>query len=177
MARKRNKNYRYYETRICIRCGKEFTTRKDGKVKFCSHDCYGKSLIKDRTRTCPICGKTFNKRGADTYCSLKCMYISRRGENHPLWNGGTTKYNGYIYQRVDCKAVKQHRKVMEDYLGRKLRPDEVVHHKDHNRANNDISNLEVMTKSEHSRLHACEKWERQKRKGIKGVWVKLQAEG
>ena len=34
---------------------------------------------------------------------------------------------------------------MENHLGRLLNSDEVVHHKDHNKFNNDISNLEVMT--------------------------------
>lgn len=175
MGDKKN-HYRKYVTRICERCGKEYTQRSDYKSKFCGYECYWESMKKDRTKTCPICGKTFNKLGASTYCSLKCMYTSRRGENHPLWNGGISKDDGYIRQRVDCKLVQQHRKVMEDYLGRKLRPDEIVHHKDHNRANNDISNLEVMTRSEHSRLHAREKWEKQKQKGIKGVWVKLPEE-
>ena len=37
----------------------------------------------------------------------------------------------------------QHRKVMEQHLGRKLFPHETVHHKDGNRANNRLSNLEL----------------------------------
>lgn len=54
---------------------------------------------------------------------------------------------------------------MEQHLGRKLRSDEIVHHKDHNRANNDISNLEIMTRAEHTRLHARERWAKRKAKG------------
>lgn len=42
---------------------------------------------------------------------------------------------------------------MENYIGRLLTPDEVVHHKDHNKKNNDISNLELLTVEEHNRLH------------------------
>lgn len=42
---------------------------------------------------------------------------------------------------------------MEKHLGRKLRSDEVVHHKDGDKSNNSIENLEVMTLSEHSRFH------------------------
>ena len=49
--------------------------------------------------------------------------------------------------------VKVHRAIMEEHLGRRLRPDEVVHHKDGDKTNNDISNLEVLTWSEHSSLH------------------------
>jgi hypothetical protein len=37
----------------------------------------------------------------------------------------------------------RHRQVMEQHLGRKLRPNETVHHKDGNRANNKIENLEL----------------------------------
>ena len=47
----------------------------------------------------------------------------------------------------------KHRVVMEKFLGRKLNKDEVVHHVDNNRKNNDIKNLKVMTRVEHSRYH------------------------
>jgi len=34
----------------------------------------------------------------------------------------------------------------------------VIHHKDENRENNDISNLQKMTHGEHSRLHRIKSW-------------------
>lgn len=40
---------------------------------------------------------------------------------------------------------------MEAKLGRKLRPNEVVHHKDGDPNNNALSNLSVMTKGEHNK--------------------------
>lgn len=43
---------------------------------------------------------------------------------------------------------------MECVLGRLLEPDEVVHHRDGNRAHNWPDNLEVMGRSEHGREHA-----------------------
>lgn len=52
--------------------------------------------------------------------------------------------------------VMEHRLVMERHIGRYLSEDEVVHHKDRNRLNNDISNLQLMTIAEHSRLHSWE---------------------
>lgn len=52
--------------------------------------------------------------------------------------------------------VWHHRHVASITLGRWLRPDEVVHHKDHKRTNNDPSNLEVMTPSEHAAHHRPE---------------------
>ncbi len=49
--------------------------------------------------------------------------------------------------------VLEHRVIMENFLGRLLERHEVVHHKDENKKNNSISNLEVMHSSDHSRLH------------------------
>jgi len=43
---------------------------------------------------------------------------------------------------------------MENHLGRLLTKDETVHHKDGNKKNNDINNLELLLFSEHSKLHA-----------------------
>lgn len=170
--------YRYYEDRVCEHCGKTFNTRKDLKVKFCCRRCYWDSMVKTRITTCPICGNDFDNKRGHKYCSETCQHIAMRGEGHPLWNGGVTHDNGYVKVWTKEKVMKEHRLVMEKHLGRKLRSDEIIHHKDHNRSNNDISNLEIMTRSEHSRLHAYEKWERQKKKGIKGVWAKIpEADG
>ena len=46
-----------------------------------------------------------------------------------------------------------HRLVMESYLGRYLTKDEVVHHKSEIKTDNRITNLQVMTKSDHRKLH------------------------
>ena len=43
--------------------------------------------------------------------------------------------------------------VMEKMLGRPLEPDEVVHHIDGDPQNNVFSNLEVMVRSDHTKLH------------------------
>ena len=47
-----------------------------------------------------------------------------------------------------------HRIVMEQKIGRKLRPGEVVHHIDENRRNNDPDNLKLFAnQAEHARHH------------------------
>ena len=67
----------------------------------------------------------------------------------------------YGYKRIslgknaDGKKVTkdEHRIIMENYLGRKLDRNEVVHHVNENKKDNRIENLEVMTLSNHSRKH------------------------
>ena len=62
-----------------------------------------------------------------------------------------------------------HRKVMAAELGRPLLPNEVVHHKDRNVRNDDPSNLVVMDRSEHARLHNREDTPKEWRGQV--VWV------
>jgi hypothetical protein len=61
---------------------------------------------------------------------------------------------GYIeFTMGKHKGHLEHRIVIERILGRKLLPQEVVHHKDGNRQNNDSANLKLLTSSKHTQLH------------------------
>ena len=51
----------------------------------------------------------------------------------------------------------EHRIVMENKLQRLLEPNEVVHHKNGNKLDNEISNLQLMTQNEHGKHHALER--------------------
>ena len=84
-----------------------------------------------------------------------------RGAKAPNWNGGRHMHNGYIEiyapkhpHKNKRNCIYEHQKVMEDYLGRYLEKGEVVHHKDLCKTNNNIENLQLLTMSEHSKLHA-----------------------
>jgi len=60
--------------------------------------------------------------------------------------------NGYLRFNSSGKLV--HRWVAEKNIGRRLRPDEVVHHKDGNKLNNSPNNLQVFSsQDEHHSLH------------------------
>ncbi len=49
--------------------------------------------------------------------------------------------------------VLEHRVVMEKHLNRLLNSNEVVHHKNGKRKQNDVENLEIMDKPNHTKIH------------------------
>lgn len=55
------------------------------------------------------------------------------------------------------KTISYPKLIMENYLGRKLQPEEQVHHIDENPLNNDISNLMIIPRGEHQRQHSTGK--------------------
>ena len=62
--------------------------------------------------------------------------------------------NKYKAKKINGKKVDEHRLVMENHIGRKLFPTEVVHHIDRDKSNNKINNLMLFpTKKAHTRFH------------------------
>ena len=73
--------------------------------------------------------------------------------------------DGYIYvyfpKHPESNAegyVMEHRLIMEAQIGRPIRKGEVVHHINHDKSDNRIENLQLMTFKEHSGLHMKERW-------------------
>jgi len=60
---------------------------------------------------------------------------------------------GYKIISENGHQIFEHRSVMQKVLGRKLRRNEDVHHKNEHTSDNRPENLEVMTKSQHAKLH------------------------
>lgn len=89
---------------------------------------------------------------------------ARLGDKNPKWKGGRSlDADGYILVlsrdhpfRNRHGYVRLHRMVMEEKLGRFLDPDEVVHHMDGNKENNDPDNLELF---DNNGDHIRHEWE------------------
>ena len=79
--------------------------------------------------------------GDPSYITPEAERLRRLREAQPKF--GKAQKHSYLkyYGR------HEHRVVAEKMLGRPLRKGEIVHHQDHNKHNNDPSNLEVMTQS------------------------------
>lgn len=153
-------------TRTCKHCGQDFQLKESALrsrekrgdiVQYCSQKCSALAHQKRETVTCAHCNKEFEALSSRQrqFCSNECR------QQHESINGrssskrtGAWMENGYrVIYAGDGEGIKEHIKVMEEHIGRKLRPDEVVHHINENRLDNRIENLQLMTRGEHSRLH------------------------
>ena len=101
-------------------------------------------------------------RGKDReFTPQHCENISKsraRWANAGNAVGVSLKPSGYIeYTRGPHKGRSVHVVKMEDRIGRPLRDDECVHHIDGDKTNNEDSNLALVTRSGHQRLHQRER--------------------
>lgn len=117
--------------------------------RFCSAKCRDFFFAQmPNYKFCIICGKKFKDRksGEKKYCSHTCYAES-------LKRSSVSGSNKYITEIVNGKRVYQHRIVVEKWIGRKLKRNEIVHHKDGNRSNNHPTNLEILSQSQHLKKH------------------------
>jgi hypothetical protein len=103
-------------------------------------------------KVCEYCHKTYETRRAwgkkpkQRYCSISCAVKGSHGYGPFHHNWKTGRYinsQGYAELRINKKLYREHRVIMERLLGRPLRSDESVHHRDGNKLNNDPANLEL----------------------------------
>jgi hypothetical protein len=133
----------------CATCGKVFQKprawAKRTKNHYCSYSCNGKERakalvqhsgnMKGRKRSDPRFGPANPAwKGGVTYFKKKGNYKGVRYVRAPEWARPMARADGYIME---------HRLVMAKMIGRLLDRTEVVHHRDHNPANNLPKNLEL----------------------------------
>jgi len=133
------------------------------------------------TRTCQECGGQFQVRASAArprpalFCSNPCRLAALQRIPRPFKDKGEGWLDpkGYryiiVWENGEKREVREHRHVMEQHLGRRLRRDEVVHHRNGDRADNRLENLRlVASHSEHMenehkhrpRGPATKKWRR-----------------
>ena len=84
--------------------------------------------------------------------SHKRNLLKSRYPNGPKWVCISSK--GYRVITVGENVDKEeHILIMENHIGRKLYPGEVVHHINENKTDNRIENLRLMSRADHTRLH------------------------
>jgi hypothetical protein len=104
------------------------------------------------------------KGGSQGMCGMHAQRVRRYGDPNYVTPEAQRRANSRKAQLVRVAEVKpttyrklhgrhEHRVIAEQMLGRPLMRNEIVHHIDGNKHNNDPSNLQVMTQSEHVREH------------------------
>jgi superfamily II DNA or RNA helicase len=130
----------------------------------------GAKVLTNGKPRCKRCGSTKNVRttpsypcrpGFPGYCRT-CIYRHLRAKPTSI-GGKHLDKDGYVrvsgmhdHPRSRGGAVLEHQLVMEKKLGRHLRADEIVHHKNGEKADNRIENLELLTIGEHAKRHGRE---------------------
>lgn len=168
--KKPTKNWRSVK---CENCGKQLWKDqwhlKMYPHSYCGHKCQyqsmrGKSVRKDtllkRKLSLEKRKKTFGY--IITPEKRKNFSHSKVGSKNPAWKGGRLRLLGYILIKKsehpfrDKKGyVREHRLVVEKFLGRYLLPTEHVHHRNGVKDDNRLENLQIVHGSPHNGEVKC----------------------
>lgn len=165
---------RTVQNKICETCGEEFRPASSvATARFCSRPC---RLVWERrnqvAKTCPVCGKEFlvsKSRAGRTkdLCSKLCESINRTKTGIGRFHNGKPvrlEPRGYLYvwepDNPDSHEkggwILEHRLVASKALGRRLSPDEQVHHINGNKQDNSPENLFVLSAEAHTAITLSE---------------------
>ena len=120
------------------------------------------------------------KLSEETKEKIRQSRIGRfKGENHPQWKGGQFKDgDGYIrvlmpnHPRANNNGyVRRSHLVAEETLGRYLYPEEITHHENEIRDDDNPGNIKVTTQSKHRTLHNKQN-EKNKKRNKLGQYIK-----
>ena len=139
-----------YTGLTCDYCGKVYDSNQCGKYHhFCCIECRRKA---GKLVASSFDENTRRKAGERITLINKTVLnkkVYRERQRNALMKNNPAKRSTYL--KHYGKHV--HRLIVEKMLGRKLTSNEIVHHIDGNKHNNEPSNLKVMTRSEHIRTH------------------------
>ncbi len=126
-----------------------------------SYDVYKQSVLTSLKRTGTPRRQSWGRATGAKSAKWKGGNRYIKGKRHVLLSGhNISRKDGY---------TAEHRVIMQDILGRKLKKKDVVHHVDGDRLNNSVNNLMVYrSNGKHLSAHSAN-WPRNK----KGKWVKL----
>jgi len=153
----------------CTKCGTLFHMKEYSKKRykrnhgfFCSRDCYSKY------KSIAISGENNHQYGLKGHlnASFKGHKINKRNHNlmdireyapeHPFADvDGRVLHHRLLVEKNHFKFNKKYFTEIDGEFYLKRNVD--VHHKDGNHENNNISNLEPLTRSEHTSLHNKER--------------------
>lgn len=131
------------------------------------------------TKQCVECGNDIESRRAKIYCGTACrnrgIAKNRRSyelNGSPTWKGGRKLCSsGYVLVKHPKSTrkdgyIQEHRLIIEEYFGRELRSDEDVHHINGDKQDNRLSNLVVIKREAHMKLHALENYQNRERDAL-----------
>ena len=161
---------RFEKRKLCsLKCRQKYIVKKKldnfipAKCKWCGIEIH----CTDKT------GRRSSKR---KFCSEKHFRLWNRGKNIKNWKGGKKKHGEYTQVLIGKEHpysdlhgyIMEHRYVMEEWLKetdieskylikkKYLSPIAKVHHKNHNKSDNRIENLEIVTsQKEHFHYNYC----------------------
>jgi len=147
-----------HTVKICPLCDSEFIDATANRYKKYCNFCRNRGISTSVIRKCRQCGTDVFSRPdqPQDFCNPEHFYEYRN--NHPEEFskpvGHRRMQGGYWKVKIGTgKWMDEHRYVMEMVIGRPLRKDEVVHHKNGDPLDNRPENLMVTSHSQHRKIH------------------------
>lgn len=160
---------RKIRNKTCPSCSLEYIASKSRQI-YCCRSCqsshlHKRKILKGALKTgsnviCKVCEKEFYaplyriKKQATKYCSRKCLATEHLSKYTKIYGFKKGKNSPRKYKTCISfgRRTRIHRAVMENHLGRKLYSSEHIHHIDGNPDNNSLSNLVILSNSDHGKI-------------------------
>lgn len=146
----------------CVICTTSFYAKprhlKLGWGKYCSRVCQYRGQHKGKMYACSVCGTKVYRTPSDLwkadskrfFCNKSCLAVWKnthapKGKDHFNWKDGSGAYRNMMKRR-NVKPICAECKICNERVL-------VVHHVDHNRKNNAITNLRWLCRNCHYLVH------------------------